>query len=332
MRRLVVYLIGLLPVVLMSMLMSPAQAQTVVRIDPALDKIVPRNAQVEKVGAGLERSEGPLWVRDGGYLLFSDLNSIKQWTPGRGVSVYHDRTFSGPTPEGTRVGTNGLTFDLEGRLIACEHGDRRIVRWEKNGSVIVLADRFQNKRFNSPNDLVRKRNGDVYFTDPPYFDDLKLLDPNKLFQRDMDYSGVYRVTTAGKVELLIKDLAFPNGLAFSPDGKKLYVANSRPKKFWMAYKVKADGTLANGKELLDGTTLAGEGVPDGMKVDTVGNLYATGPGGVLVISPQGRHLGTIQIPEIAANCAWGDADGKTLYVTARTGLYRIRLNVAGIRP
>jgi len=328
MKRLVVYAIGLLPVILT----SAVQAQTIVRNDPALDKIVPPKAQVEKVADGLERSEGPLWDRKGGYLLFSDLNSIKQWAEGKGVTVYHARTFSGPAPEGTRVGTNGLTFDREGRLTACEHGDRRIARWEKNGVVTVLADRFENQRFNSPNDLVCKRSGDVYFTDPPYFSDLNLPDPNKLFQRDMDLSGVYRITAAGKVELLIKDLVFPNGIAFSPDEKKLYVANSRPKKFWRVYDVKADGTLANGKELLDVTTLAGEGVPDGMKVDTAGNLYATGPGGVLVISPQGKHLGTIQIPEIASNCAWGDAGGKTLYVTARTGLYRIRLNVAGVRP
>jgi gluconolactonase len=328
MKRLVVYLLRLLPVILMSAM----QAQSVVRNDPALDKIVPPSAQVEKVAAGLERSEGPLWDRQGGYLLFSDLNSIKQWAEGRGVTVYHPRTFSGPAPEGVRVGTNGLTFDPEGRLIGCVHGDRRIARWDKNGSLTVLADRFENKRFNSPNDLVSKRNGDVYFTDPPYFPDLNLPDPNKLFQRDMDYSGVYRVAAAGKVELLIKDLVFPNGIAFSPDEKKMYVANSRPKKFWRVYDVKADGALANGKELLDVTTLAEEGVPDGMKVDTAGNLYATGPGGVLVISPQGKHLGTILIPEIASNCAWGDADGKTLYVTARTGLYRIRLNVAGVRP
>ena len=328
MRKLLVCLIGLLPI----FLISTVQAQTVVRLDPALDKIVPPNAQVEKLAGGLGRIEGPLWVRDGGYLLFSDLNAIKQWTPGKGVSVYHDRTFSGPAPEGTRVGTNGLVFDSEGRLIACEHGNRRIARWERNSSVTVLADRFENKRFNSPNDLVRKRNGDVYFTDPQYFEDLKIPDPDKVFQTDMDYSGVYRVTAGGKVELLIKDLARPNGIAFSPDEKKLYVANTRPRKFWRVYDVNADGSLLNGKELLDVTSLPEEGVPDGMKVDTAGNLYATGPGGVLVISPQGKHLGTILIPEIAANCAWGDADGKTLYVTARTGLYRIRLNVAGVRP
>jgi len=328
MRRLLVYLIRMLPVLLIGTL----QAQTVDRLDPAVDKLVPPNAQVEKIAAGLERSEGPLWVRDGGYLLFSEFNSIKQWTPGRGVSVYRDHIFSGPAPEGTRVGTNGLIFDPEGRLIACEHGNRRIARWERDGSVTVLADHFENKRFNSPNDLVRRSNGDVYFTDPQYFEGLKFPDPDKLFRTDMDYSGVYRVTAAGKVDLLIKDLDRPNGIALSPDKKKLYVANTRPRKFWRVYDVNEDGSLSNGKELLDVTSLPGDGGPDGMKVDTAGNLYATGPGGVLVISPQGKHLGTILIPEIAANCAWGDADGKTLYVTARTGLYRIRLNVAGVRP
>ncbi len=312
--------------------MSSMRAPSVVRIDPALDRIVPPAAQVEKVAAGLGRTEGPLWIRGAGYLLFSDLNAIRQWMPGEGVSVYHDRTFSGPAPAGRRVGTNGLTLDPEGRLIACEHGNRRISRWERNGSVTVLADRFENQRFNSPNDLVCKRNGEVYFTDPPYFDDLKSSDRNPLFRRDMNYSGVYRVTGAGKVELLIEDLTFPNGLAFSPDEKKFYIANTEPKKFWRVYDVRADGTLTNGAELLDGTGLPGEEVPDGMKVDTDGNLYLTGPGGVLVLSAQGKHLGTIPIPEIAANCAWGDADGKALYITARTGLYRIRMHVAGVWP
>ena len=321
-----------LTICIFPLVLATVNAQDVVRLDPALDKIVPSRAKVEKLAGNLQRAEGPVWVRDGGYLLLSDLNSILKWTASSGLSPFHDRTFPGPAPEGTRVGTNGLTLDPEGRVIACEHGNRRISRFEKTGSVTILADRYEDQRFNSPNDLVRRKNGDVYFTDPPYFADLSLPDPEKRFQPEMGFNGVYRVTAAGKVELLVKDLPFPNGIAFSPDQKKLYIANSRPAKFWRVYDVKADGSLGNGKVLLDVTTLPGEGVPDGMKVDTAGNLYATGPGGILVISPQGRHLGTIQIPEIAANCAWGDADGKTLYVTARTGLYRIRLNIAGVRP
>jgi len=304
----------------------------IVRVDPAIDKIVPSNAKLEKLAGNLQRAEGPVWVRNGGYLLLSDLNAIMTWTPRGGLSTFHARTFPGPAPEGTRVGTNGLTLDPEGRLLACEHGNRRVSRWEKSGSVTVLADRYEDMRFNSPNDLVRRKNGDVYFTDPSYFADLKLDDPDKLFERELDFNGVYRVTADGQVELLIKDMPSPNGIAFSPDEKKLYVANSRPEKFWRVYDVKPDGTIANGKLLLDVTTLPGEGVPDGMKVDTEGNLYATGPAGILVISKQGRHLGTIRVPEIAANCAWGDADAKTLYITARTGVYRIRLKIPGIIP
>ena len=306
-------------------------AQNVLRLDAALDKIVSPHAKVEKLAGNLQRSEGPVWVREGGYLLLSDLNSIMKWAPGTGLSTFRERTFSGPAPSGTRVGTNGLILDPEGRIVACEHGNRRIARWEKSGSVTILADHFEGQRFNSPNDLVRRKNGDIYFTDPAYFSNQNLPDPDKLFQRELDFSGVYRVTAAGAVELLVRDLPSPNGLAFSPDEKKLYVANTRPEKFWRVYDVKADGTLANGKELLNVTTLPGEGGPDGMKVDSAGNLYGTGPGGVLVISPRGMHLGTIRIPEVAANCAFGGADGKTLYVTARTGLYRIRLNVAGMR-
>jgi gluconolactonase len=193
----------------------------------------------------------------------------------------------------------------------------------------VLADHYLGRRFNSPNDLVIKRNGDVYFTDPAYLSQSAPTIPE--FRQELEFTGLYRITTEGKVDLLVSDLEYPNGLAFSPDEKQLYVANTRPKK-WLVYDVKDDGSLGGGKLFMDLSTDTSDGVPDGMKVDTLGNVYAAGPGGVFVISPQGKHLGTILIPEIVANCAWGDDDGKTLYVTARTGLYRIRLNIAGIRP
>ena len=312
-----------------------AQTQTVhvLRLDPALDRLIAPGARVEKLAGNLQRAEGPVWIKSGGYLLFSDLNEIKKWTPGSSVSILRSRIFSGSTPAGVRVGTNGLAVDGEGRLVGVEPGNRRVSRLAPSGEMTtVLADRYIGKRLNSPNDLVIKRSGDVYFTDPPYFAGQPVPPTSPEFRQELEFNGVYRVTNAGKLELLVRDLGFPNGLAFSPSEQKLYVADSRPRKRWMVYDVKGDGTLAPGKVFMDISTDTTEAVPDGMKVDTLGNLYATGPGGVLVISPEGKHLGTIQIPEIAANSAWGDADGKTLYVTARTGLYRIKLNVAGVKP
>ena len=304
------------------------------RLDPAFDKLVPAGAAVEKVIGNLQFAEGPVWVRGGGYLLLSDIpaNAIMKWAPASGLSVFRKNVFAHEFPSGIQIGTNGLTFDTQGRLIACEHGNRRISRTEKDGTITTLADRYDGKRLNSPNDVVRRRNGEIYFTDPNSVARNNPPDPNNYFKTEVGFNGVYRITLAGKLELLIKDLPYPNGLAFSPDEKKLYVANTRPDKFWMVYDVQADGTLAKGKKFLDVTKDTADGVPDGMKIDRLGNLYATGPGGVLVISPQGKHLGTIRVPEIAANCAWGDADGKTLYITARTGLYRIKLKVPGIRP
>ena len=305
------------------------------RLDPAFDKLVPAGAAVEKVAGNLQFAEGPVWVRSGGYLLFSDIpaNAIMKRTAAGDLSAFRKPIFTHDFPSGIQIGTNGLTLDTAGRLIACEHGNRRVSRTEKDGTITTLADRYDGKRLNSPNDVVvRRRNGDIYFTDPNSVARNNPPDPNNYFKGELGFNGVYRVTSAGKLELLIKDMPYPNGLGFSPDEKKLYIANTRPEKFWMVYDVQTDGTLANGKRFLDVNEEPGDGVPDGMKVDRLGNLYATGPGGVLVISPAGKHLGTIPVPEIAANCAWGDADGKTLYITARTGLYRIKLKVAGIRP
>lgn len=311
-----------------------AAVASIRRLDPALDQIIPPTARIEKVHGDFRFTEGPLWIRSGGYLLFSDLmaNAVMKWTPDGAVSVFRKPVFSSPFPDGALIGTNGLTLDRQGRLIAAEHGNRRVSRTEKNGSITVLADRYEGKRLNSPNDLVCKKNGDIYFTDPSGLYRTYPGDPSKAPQRELDFNGVYRVTAAGKLELLIKDVPYPNGLAFSPDEKKLYIANTRPDKYWMVYDVKADGTLANGKVLLDVTKEPGEGVPDGMKVDTAGNIYAAAPEGVAVITPQGKQLGILMVPEIVANLAWGDADGKTLYITARTGVYRIKLNATGIRP
>jgi gluconolactonase len=308
-------------------------ASKIVRIDPGLDKLVPPGAKIEKLLGNVRFAEGPVWITGGGYLLFSDVmgNAIMKWSPDGNGSVYRKGIFSGSFPDGVLIGSNGLTLDRQGRIIAAEHGNRRVVRLEKDGSVTVMADRYEGKSLNSPNDVVVKRNGDIYFTDPPALYRTYPDGPAKLKQ-ELDFNGVYRVTAGGKLEVVSKAVPYPNGIAFSPDESRLYVASSRPDKYWMQFDVNKDGTLANGRKFADVTTEPGEGVPDGMKIDTAGNVYATALEGVQIFSPQGKRLGTIQTPEVPANCAWGDADGKTLYITARTGLYRIRLNVAGIRP
>ncbi|HEX2277862.1 MAG TPA: SMP-30/gluconolactonase/LRE family protein [Candidatus Tectomicrobia bacterium] len=303
----------------------------VVRRDSALDAIVPANAKIEKLAGGFQFIEGPVWHPDG-YLLFSDPNAnlIYRWNPDGQVSVY--RTKSGyagiDIGEYGQPGSNGLTLDPEGRLTINEHGNRRVTRLEKNGVLTVLADRYNGKRLNSPNDLVYKSDGSLYFTDPPFglpkFDE----DPRK----ELPYSGIFRLAD-GKLQLLSTVLKGPNGLAFSPDEKHLYVTNWDVKqKIVMRYEVNSDGTLSNGRVFFDMTGAPGDEALDGLKVDQQGNLYVSGPGGVWIISPAGEHLGTITLPELPANFAWGDDDGRTLYMTARTGLYRIRLIIPGVRP
>lgn len=312
---------------------SQRSREDVVRLDPAVDRLVPRGAVLEQITSNYRRTEGPVWDRGGGYLLFTALNEIIKWTPRAGFSTIVDHSFKGPTPEGIKVGPNGLTFDQQGRLIACEQGARKITRLEKGGTTALLADHYEGKRLNSPNDVVvRRKDGDAYFTDPLLWPTRNLPDPNGFFRPELSMSGVYRLSVAGKLDLLIRDLPFPNGIAFSPNEDKLYVSNSRPEKTWWVCDVGGDGSAHNGRVFFDATKLPGDGGPDGMKVDKIGNLYTTGPGGILIISPQGRHLGTIQLPQVGTNCAWGDADGKSLYITANTGLYRIRLNVGGTIP
>jgi len=304
---------------------------SVVVVDAALRAIVPADANIEKLAGGFKFTEGPVWVH-AGYLLFSDIPNkcINRWTPDGKVAVFRK---PGDNPGSERFveptfDSNGLTLDRQGRLTLCEHTNRRVTRLEKDGSLTVLVDKCEGKRFNSPNDLVYKSDRSLYFTDPPYGLPRGDSDPSK----ELDFNGVYRLAN-GRLQLLIKNLSRPNGLAFSPDEKYLYVAVSDPaRKLWMRYDVKADGTVTNGQVFFDVTSSTEDGLPDGMKVDQQGNVYGTGPGGIWIISPAGKHLGTIKPPEVPANCAWGDADGKTLYMTARTGLYRIRLKVAGLRP
>jgi gluconolactonase len=302
----------------------------IVRLDPALDDLVPLGARIERLAAGFRFLEGPVWVREGGYLLFSDPNAnvIYRWTPDGEVSIY--RTKSGyaglDIGEYHQPGSNGLAVDREGRVTIDQHGNRRVVRIEPTGALTVLADRYQGRRLNSPNDLVYRSDGTLYLTDPPFGLPRVFDDPAK----ETPFSGVYMVRD-GKVTLLTRELSGPNGIAFSPDEKVLYVDNWDPaRKVIMAYDVQSDGTIANGRVFFDITrSEPGEDCWDGLKVDRDGNLYAAGPQGIYVLSPSGRHLGTIRTPEHVANFAWGDADYRTLYITASTGLYRIRLKATG---
>lgn len=304
----------------------------VIRKDPTLDNLFTPGAKIEKLAGGFLFTEGPVWDREGGYLLFSDPNNnlIYRWTPDGEVSVY--RSHSGYT--GTNIGeygqpgSNGLTLDKQGRLTINEHGNRRVTRLEKNGVLTVLADRYEGKRLNSPNDLVYRSDGVLYFTDPPFGLPKFFDDPRK----ELPYSGVFCLIN-GQLKLVSTDLSGPNGLAFSPNEKYLYVDNwDLKKEVIMRYEVQPDGTLANGKVFFDSTGEPGEDAWDGMKVDQLGNLYLSGPGGLWIVSPSGKHLGTIIGPEHPHNMAWGDEDGKTLYMCAQTGLYRIRFNVPGVRP
>jgi gluconolactonase len=304
----------------------------IVRLDPALEAIVPKDAKIEKLASGFQFTEGPVWVKEGGYLLFSDpnANTIYRWSIDGQVSVFRTKSGYAGIDIGAykQPGSNGLTLDQEGRLTINEHGNRRVTRLEKNGVVTVLADRYNGKRLNSPNDLVYRSDGALFFTDPPFGLPKTFEDPKK----ELPYSGIY-CSIDGKLKLVGKDLKGPNGLAFSPDEKYLYVGNWDEKnKVVMRYEVNPDGTLTNGKVFSDMTNAPGEDAIDGIKVDRQGNVYVSAPGGVWILSPEGKHLGTIVGSEHPHNLAWGDRDGKTLYLTAQTGIYRIRLNIPGIHP
>jgi gluconolactonase len=309
------------------------------RLDPAFDDLISREAKLEVLVEGHVWTEGPVWVpRDGGFLLFSDIprNRVYQWQQGKGERVFMEP--SGGTGKDAALlkepGSNGLLLDPDGRLVLMEHGDRRVSRldsWDGKTKT-TLAHRYMGKRLNSPNDGVFKSNGDLYFTDPPYGRSLKERRGEEFPDRDLDFCGVYRLSKDGKLTLLTREMTKPNGIAFSPDEKTLYVANSDPDKpIWMAFPVKDDGTLGAGKVFFDAAKLVGAdrpGLPDGMKVDAKGNVFATGPGGVLVFTPEGKHLGTIATGVPTANCAWGN-DGSVLYVTADKALTRIQTKTKG---
>jgi len=303
------------------------------RIDSAMDEIAGPNPKIFKLAEGFKFTEGPVWIEsDGGYLLFSDPNGnmIYKYTKDGKLSIFRKPSgYAGADiAEYGQPGSNGLTLDPQGRLTINEHGNHRVSRLEKDGSVTVLADRYEGKRLNSPNDLVYRSDGTLYFTDPPFGLPKFFDDP----RRELSFSGVYSIYK-GKLQLLTKELSGPNGIVFSPDEKYLYVGNwDEKKKVVMRYEAKPDGTLANGQVFFDMTAAPGEDAIDGIKVDQRGNLYVSGPGGLWVISATGKHIGTIKAPMHVHNMAWGDEDGKTLYLCARSALYRMRLGIAGTRP
>ena len=302
---------------------------SIVRLDPAFDSIVPKDAQIEKVGGGFQFTEGPLWRPDG-YLWFSDVmgNVVRSITPSGQVEVLIQNSGGqSSAPPGSFIGSNAMVADKDGLVLLCQHTNRRIVRVAKDFTMTSYLEKYQGKRFNSPNDLVYKSDGALYFTDPPY----GLLKQDDDPAKELKFNGVFRYA-GGKLQVVVKDLTRPNGLAFSPDEKTFYVANSDEKhKVWMRYDVAADGTASKGKVFADVTAEKEDGLPDGMKVDSQGDVYGSGPGGVWVFSPDGKHLGTIKPPETPANCGWAE-DGKTLYITAGTSVYRIKLAVAGEKP
>jgi gluconolactonase len=313
---------------------DPTPPRKIVSLTKAFDNLMPKKATVETIARGFIWTEGVAWNKEGGFLVFSDIphNVVHKWQKGKLTELVKPSGYTGKAPRGGKPGdepgSNGLLFDIEGRLTLCEHGDRRVSRIEKDGSKTTLADKYDGKRLNSPNDLVYHSNGDLYFTDPPYGLPKWADDP----AREMDYCGVYLRKKDGKLILLTKEMSRPNGIALSPDEKTLYVANSDPESpIWMSFPVKADGTLGDGKKFVDGGKWAREkrpGLPDGMKIDVYGNVWATGPGGVWVFSPKGEVLGNIDTGTNTANVCFGD-DGATLYIAANHDICRVKTNTKG---
>ena len=307
---------------------------SVERLDPRFEALVPKGAVIEVLASGFEWAEGPVWVKQEGHLLFSDIprNQVNRWKQGEGLTVHLEPAgFTGLGAYGSERGSNGLTLDRQGCLISCEHGDRRVSRLTPGGGKRTIADNYQGKRFNSPNDCAVHSAGAIYFTDPPYGLPKGFDDP----ARELAFCGVYRIAPDGTVALLCDTMTRPNGICFSPDEKLLYVAQSDPvAPLWKVFRVQADGTLDAGRTFFDGTTLFKErkkGLPDGLKVDRAGNVFATGPGGVLVFAPDGTHLGTLLTGQATANCGFGD-DGTTLYMTADSHLCRVKLSTPGPLP
>jgi gluconolactonase len=312
----------------------PMTIGSIERKDPKLDMLIPKDAKIEVLAGGFKWTEGPVWDKKANALLFTDIpnNRVVKWSAKDGVSDFLKP--SGYTGKekftGYEPGANGLAFDKDGRLILCQHGDRRVSRLGRDGkSFETLVDKYMGKRLNSPNDLVFAKNGDLYFTDPPYGLPEQMKDPKK----ELDFQGVYRLNPKGELTLLTKEMTRPNGIGLSPDEKTLYVANSDPDKaIWMSFPIKDDGTLGAGKVIHDATDAVKAkkpGLPDGLKVDAKGNIFATGPDGVFVFAPDHTYLGKIVIGDKNANCGWGD-DGTVLYICANDKLARVKTTTKGL--
>jgi gluconolactonase len=291
-------------------------------LSPRLSQVLAPDARLEQVATGFRFTEGPLWDPRTSSLLFSDIPAarIYRWTPGGEAGVYR---------EGSNK-SNGLAWDLQGRLLACEHVGRRVSLALADGSVVPVAERYGGKRLNSPNDLVLRSDGSLYFSDPPY--GIQSADMGALAEQEQPHNGLYLVPPgAEEPTLLATDFERPNGMAFTPDEGRLYVADT-PRYHIRIFSARADGTLEGGEVFARFDKEKGEGRPDGMKVDTQGNLYTTGPGGLWILAPDGTFLAHVRVPEKAANCAWGDEDYRSLYVTASTSVYRLRTLVPGVVP
>lgn len=325
-------LIALALAVQTSLVRAETVSAIIASLDPRFDQLVPKDAKLEKIADGFTWAEGPVWHKQGGYLLFSDIpaNAVYKWKPGEGVSLFVKNSgYSGATPfVGKEPGSNGLTLDAQGRLVLCRHGERQIGRLESDGTIAPLVDHYDGHKINSPNDLVFKSNGDLYFTDPPFGLPQAFDDSNKA-----PVQGVYRLSKDGTVTLLIPDIKAPNGLAFSPDEKTLYVSDVDPKRAaWLAYDVKPDGTVTNGRVFFDATRWRKDPFfgPDGFKVDRQGNIFGARPGGLSVIASDGTLLGTIETRQPTSNVAWGEA-GQTLFITGGSSVYRLRLTTGAAR-
>jgi gluconolactonase len=323
------FLIHLLALSFVTIGLAQTPPQTgIVQKDAALNKLLAEDAKIEKVDGSFKFTEGPIWSKKEKCLLFSDVpaNVIYQYQPGNAKAVVfmeksgYTESDSLPT---NNSGSNGLVFDKTGNLLICRQGNRDVAKLTPDKKTEIVTSHYQGKRLSSPNDVCIKSNGAVYFTDPPY-----ALNKKTRLQ-EVPYNGVYRVFD-GKVELMDSTLNRPNGVAFSPDEKYLYVNNTEKNaKIWKRYSVDKDGRVLGSSIFFDATAMEEPGMPDGFKIDKKGNMYAAGPGGMLILSPEGKLLGVVKIPEIMSNCAFGDADGKTLYITARTGLYKIRTLIPG---
>jgi gluconolactonase len=303
---------------------------TIMSLDPRFDQLVPKEAKLEKIADGFTWVEGPVWDKQGGYLLFSDIpaNAVYRWKPGESATVFLKNSgYSGHLPfAGKEPGSNGLALDANGKLVLCRHGDREIGRLETDGRIASLADRYDGHRINSPNDLVFKSDGSVYFTDPPFGLPKGFDDPDK-----SPVQGVYRVAKDGTVSLLIDNIKAPNGIAFSPDERILYVSDVDPHRpAWLAYDVGPDGMVTNGRVFFDATRWRRDPFfgPDGFKVDRHGNLFGARPDGVSVIASDGTLLGTIETGQPTSNVAWGE-DGRTLFITGGSAVYRLRVSTEG---